>query len=90
MKLLAINSAHGSSVLRIDTAGLVACLILSAGAYLIGARPLIASRELAAYLKSPLGYIVAAAVLFVVGMLFNLYAMSATAVSADVLREFVH
>ena len=49
---------------------------------------LIASRELAAYLKSPLGYIVAAAVLFVVGLLFNLYAMSATALSADVLREF--
>ena len=45
MKLLAINSAHGSSVLRIDTAGLVACLILERGAYLIGARPLIASRE---------------------------------------------
>jgi Tfp pilus assembly protein PilO len=45
MKLPSISSAHGSSVLRIDTAGLVACLILSAAAYLIGARPLIASRE---------------------------------------------
>lgn len=49
---------------------------------------LIANRELAAYLRAPLGYIVGAVVLFVVGILFNGWAMSATALSADILREF--
>jgi ABC-2 type transport system permease protein len=52
---------------------------------------LIASRELAAYLKSPLGYIVAAAVLFLDGLLFNAFALSAdNALSSDVLRAFFY
>lgn len=51
---------------------------------------LIASRELAAYLKSPLGYIVAAAVLFIDGLLFNTFALSREALSADVLRAFFY
>lgn len=51
---------------------------------------LIASRELAAYLKSPLGYIVAAAALFIDGLLFNTFALSAEAQSAEVLRAFFY
>lgn len=51
---------------------------------------LIASRELASYLKSPLGYIVAAAVLFVDGLLFNTFALSREALSADILRAFFY
>jgi len=52
---------------------------------------LIANRELAAYLKSPLGYIVAAAVLFIDGLLFNAFALSAdNALSTDVLRAFFY
>lgn len=52
---------------------------------------LIASRELASYLKSPLGYIVAAAALFIDGLLFNAWALSAdNALSADVLRAFFY
>lgn len=51
---------------------------------------LIASRELSAYLRSPLGYIIAAAVLFIDGILFNTFAMSREALSADVLRAFFY
>ena len=49
---------------------------------------LIASRELAGYLRSPLGYIVAAAVLFLNGLGFYLLALTEEAVSAEVLRRF--
>lgn len=53
---------------------------------------LIASRELSAYLRSPLGYIIAAAMLFVDGALFNLWAMSDRheLLSAEVLRRFFY
>lgn len=45
MKLPTINYADGSSFLRIDLAGIVACLILTGATYLVGARPLLASRD---------------------------------------------
>ncbi|MBC8108138.1 MAG: type 4a pilus biogenesis protein PilO [Anaerolineae bacterium] len=45
MKLPTINYADGSSFLRIDIAGIVICLVLSGAAYLVGARPLMASRD---------------------------------------------
>lgn len=45
MKFPSINFADGSSFLRIDVAGLLVCLVLSGATYLIGARPLLASRD---------------------------------------------
>jgi ABC-2 type transport system permease protein len=46
-------------------------------------------RELAAYLRSPTGYVVAALLLLIDGVLFQTYALGAKkALSADVLRAF--
>ena len=48
-------------------------------------------RELGAYLRSPIGYIIAAAVLFIDGILFEGRALGAgKRLSADVLREFFY
>ena len=50
---------------------------------------LIARRELAAYLRTMSGYVIIAAVLFVLGVLFNAYAMAGTAKkSSDILADF--
>jgi ABC-2 type transport system permease protein len=49
---------------------------------------LIARRELGAYLKSPLGYVIAALMLFVDGVLFNVWALKAIAKSSQVLGAF--
>ncbi len=50
---------------------------------------LIARRELGAYLKSPMGYVIAAIVLFVDGLLFNYYALGGSPkYSAEVLQLF--
>ena len=55
------------------------------GAYLI------ARRELSAYLRSPFGYIVGAAMLLIDGLLFQGYALGAGArLSADVLHDFFY
>jgi ABC-2 type transport system permease protein len=55
------------------------------GAYLI------ARRELRAYLRSPFGYIVGAAMLLIDGLLFQGYALGAGArLSADVLHDFFY
>ncbi len=52
---------------------------------------LIAGRELRAYLRSPFGYIVAAATLLIDGLLFQGYALGAGArLSADVLHDFFY
>ena len=52
---------------------------------------LIAGRELRAYLRSPFGYIVAAAMLLIDGLLFQGYALGAGArLSADVLHDFFY
>jgi ABC-2 type transport system permease protein len=52
---------------------------------------LIARRELRAYLRSPFGYIVAAAMLLIDGLLFQGYALgSGPRLSADVLRDFFY
>lgn len=51
---------------------------------------LIARRELAAYLRSPLGWIVAAAVLLIDGLLFNSLVLSETRKSAEVLSQFFY
>ena len=45
-------------------------------------------RELATYLRSPLGYIVAALLLLVDGVLFQTYALTRAKLSADVVRDF--
>lgn len=50
---------------------------------------LLARRELGAYLKSPMGYVIVAIVLFVDGMLFNVWAIGSTPrFSAAVLKDF--
>ena len=52
---------------------------------------LIAGRELRAYLRSPFGYIVGAAMLLIDGLLFQGYALGAGArLSADVLHDFFY
>ena len=52
---------------------------------------LIAGRELRAYLRSPFGYIVAAATLLIDGLLFEGFALGASArLSADVLFDFFY
>ena len=52
---------------------------------------LIARRELRAYLRSPFGYIVGAAMLLIDGLLFQGYALGAGArLSADVLHDFFY
>lgn len=52
---------------------------------------LIAGRELRAYLRSPFGYIVAAATLLIDGLLFEGFALGADArLSADVLFDFFY
>jgi ABC-2 type transport system permease protein len=52
---------------------------------------LIAQRELRAYVRSPFGYIVAAATLLIDGLLFQGFALGAGArLSADVLRDFFY
>jgi ABC-2 type transport system permease protein len=52
---------------------------------------LIARRELRAYLRSPFGYIVAAAMLLIDGLLFQGYALGAGArLSAEVLHDFFY
>ncbi len=50
---------------------------------------LLARRELAAYFKGPMGYVIAAIVLFVDGLLFNYYALGGTPkYSGEVLQLF--
>jgi len=50
---------------------------------------LIARRELAAYLRTPSGYIIAAAVLLIDGLLYNAFALGAGAkLSSEVLEAF--
>lgn len=50
---------------------------------------LLARRELGAYIKSPMGYIIVAIVLFVDGLLFNVYAIGGSPkLSAEVLQLF--
>jgi ABC-2 type transport system permease protein len=57
----------------------------------VSAALLIAGRELRAYLRSPFGYIVAAATLLVDGLLFEGFALGADArLSADVLFDFFY
>ena len=52
---------------------------------------LIMRRELAAYLKSPMGYIIVAAVLCIDGLLFNAYALGGRAkLSSEVLELFFY
>jgi len=52
---------------------------------------LIMKRELAAYLKTPIGYLIAAGVLFVGGLFYNGFALQEAAmVSSDVLRRFFY
>jgi ABC-2 type transport system permease protein len=52
---------------------------------------LIFGRELRAYLRSPFGYIIGAALLLIDGLLFQGYALgSAPRLSADVLRDFFY
>ncbi len=52
---------------------------------------LIARRELRAYLRSPFGYIVAAALLLIDGLLFQAFALGGGArLSADVLHDFFY
>ena len=48
---------------------------------------LIMRRELAAYLKSPMGYIIVAAVLCIDGLLFNAYALGGRAKLSSEVRE---
>ena len=50
----------------------------------------IARRELFAYLRSPLGSAIIAAVLLIDGIWFYWFGMSQKLVSADVLREFIY
>jgi ABC-2 type transport system permease protein len=45
-------------------------------------------RELAAYLRSPVGWIIAAAALLIEGILFQSRGLSKPMLSADILREF--
>ncbi|MBK7860831.1 MAG: ABC transporter permease subunit [Archangiaceae bacterium] len=50
---------------------------------------LIARRELQAYLRTMLGYIIVATMLFILGVLFNAWAMSGTAKkSAEIIADF--
>lgn len=57
----------------------------------MNAAGLIAGRELRAYLRSPFGYIVAAATLLIDGLLFEGFALGADArLSADVLYDFFY
>ena len=52
---------------------------------------LIARRELASYLRTPSGFVIAAAVLLVDGLLFNAYAVGSTAkLSSKVLQDFFY
>ncbi|MDY0061358.1 MAG: ABC transporter permease [Myxococcota bacterium] len=52
---------------------------------------LIARRELGAYLRSPLGYVIAAIVLLVDGLLFNAFALGPDRrLSGEVLRDFFY
>ena len=52
------------------------------------ATSIIYRRELAAYLRSPAGWIVAAAALLIEGILFQIRGLSQEQLSADVLRQF--
>lgn len=53
------------------------------------ATSIIYRRELSSYLRSPIGYLIAAAMLLVCGLLFQSQALGSTAkLSADVLSEF--
>jgi ABC-2 type transport system permease protein len=57
----------------------------------VSAALLIAGRELRAYLRSPFGYIVSAAMLLIDGLLFEGYALGAQPrLSADVLFDFFY
>jgi ABC-2 type transport system permease protein len=50
---------------------------------------LIAKRELVAYLRTMLGYIIVAVMLFILGVLFNAWAMAGTAKkSAEIIADF--
>jgi ABC-2 type transport system permease protein len=52
---------------------------------------LIAGRELAGYLRSPSGFVIAAAVLLIDGLMFNSYAVGSGAkLSAKVLQDFFY
>jgi ABC-2 type transport system permease protein len=54
------------------------------------ATSIIFRRELATYLRSPVGWIIAAAALLVEGILFQAWGLSRTMLSADVLRQFFY
>ena len=45
-------------------------------------------RELGTYLRSPIGWIIAAAALLIEGLLFQAFALSKPMLSADVLRWY--
>jgi ABC-2 type transport system permease protein len=52
---------------------------------------LIMRRELAAYLRSPMGYVIAAAVLCIDGLMFQAFALTGKPrLSADVIRDFFY
>jgi ABC-2 type transport system permease protein len=51
---------------------------------------LIAGRELRSYIRSPLGWVVAAAMLLLDGLLFQVGAMGGTRLSAQVLADFFY
>ena len=54
------------------------------------ATSIIYRRELSTYLRSPIGWIVAALALLVEGILFEAWGLSKTMLSADVLRQFFY
>ena len=54
------------------------------------ATSIIFKRELASYLRSPVGWIIAAAALLVEGILFQAWGLSRPMLSADLLRQFFY
>lgn len=54
------------------------------------ATSIIFRRELATYVRSPVGWIIAAAALLIEGILFQAWGLSKTMLSADVLRQFFY
>jgi len=54
------------------------------------ATSIIFRRELASYLRSPVGWIIAASALLIEGILFQAWGLSRAMLSADVLRQFFY
>ncbi len=54
----------------------------------MAATSIIYKRELATYVRSPIGWVIAASALLVQGILFQAYALPGEKLSADVLRQF--